>query len=74
MGQKGLQQTRRNLGPMRIRAARSKIILFFFKTIVLAQREKTMQVKVADNSIYLKQSIQQQPFYSLRHRVFFPAK
>ena len=31
MGQKELQQTRAVLGPMRIRAAGSKIILFLFK-------------------------------------------
>ena len=59
MGQKGLQQTRPVLGGMRIRAARSKIILFFFKNNGLAKREKTPQVKVANNNIYLEQSIQQ---------------
>ena len=60
MRQKVSQQTKHILRGTRIRAAGSKIISFLFKKIVLAQREKTAQVKVTNNNIYLEQSIQQQ--------------
>ena len=60
MGQKGSQQTKAILGPLRIRAAGSKINLFCLNTIVLAQRGEVARLRVANNNICLAQSIQQQ--------------
>ena len=60
MGQKEPQQTKVNLRGMRIRAARSKIILFLLKNNSFGAAGETAQVKVANNNIYLEQSIQQQ--------------
>ena len=56
--QKESQQLRAVLRPMRIPYAGSKILLFFSKTIVSAQRGEMARLRVANKHFYLEQSIQ----------------